>query len=67
MSADPLLDLSASEIEQAASLIRQLHKGDKLVFKAITLEEPQKDLVLQFLKAQDTGSQCPAVAYRNDI
>ena len=61
MASHPLLDLSAAEIAQAASLIRQLHRGEKLVFKAITLEEPSKELILEYLKAQDNGYTGPSI------
>lgn len=61
MAFHPLRDLTASEIKQAASLIRQLHRGQKLVFKAITLEEPQKDLVIKYFRAQENGTPLPAV------
>lgn len=61
MAFHPLRDLTASEIKQAASLVRQLHRGQELVFKAITLAEPQKDLVLQYFKAQENGTALPAI------
>ncbi len=61
MALHPLTDLSGAEIKHAASLIRQLHRGQALVFKAIALEEPQKDLVLKYLKAQDQGTPLPSV------
>lgn len=62
----PLLDLNTSEIKRASVLIRKLHRGEDLVFKAITLEEPPKDLILQYFKAQDNGlpfSSIPRMAF----
>lgn len=61
MSPHPLLDLDAAEIRQAASLVRQLHRGQELVFKAVSLEEPSKDLVLAFFRAQENGTQIPKI------
>ncbi|KIW72758.1 hypothetical protein PV04_00933 [Phialophora macrospora] len=61
MACHPLNDLTASEVKQAASLIRQLHRDQDLVFKAITLDEPQKDLVLSYFKAQESGKPLPVV------
>ncbi|KAL1883762.1 hypothetical protein Plec18167_002770 [Paecilomyces lecythidis] len=61
MSAHPLLDLTATEVKQAAALIRQLHRGQELAFKAITLEEPPKELVVQYFKAQENGTTHPYI------
>lgn len=61
MSSHPLLDLTADEIKLAADLVRKLHRVQSLVFKAITLEEPRKDLVLKYFKAQEDGSSLPLV------
>ncbi len=61
MVSHPLLDLSAAEIKHAASLVRQLHGNQELVFKAITLEEPSKDLVLKFFKAQENSLGVPEI------
>lgn len=61
MPAHPLLDLTATEVKQAAALIRQLHRGQELAFKAITLEEPPKELVVQYFKAQENGTTHPYI------
>lgn len=61
MAIHPLADLSAAEIKQSAAIVRQLHRNQDLVFKAITLEEPPKDLTLRYLKAQDNGTPLPAI------
>lgn len=61
MTGHPLLDLSQAETTQAAAIIRKLHQGQELVFKAITLEEPRKELVLKYFKAQDDGTSLPSI------
>lgn len=61
MGCHPLTELSAAEIKHAASLVRQLHRDQALVFKAITLEEPQKDWVLRYFKAEENGHPLPPV------
>lgn len=61
MSIHPLVDLTAAEIRQAASLIRNLHGPRELVFKAITLDEPPKKLVLEYLEAVKYGRNAPAI------
>lgn len=61
MSSHPLLDLSQAEIRQAAGLVRKLHQSQELVFKAITLQEPPKNLVLKYLKAQEEAESLPNV------
>lgn len=61
MQVHPLLDLSAIEIKNAAWLVRQLHRDQELVFKAITLEEPPKEKVLRYFKAQQHGSLVPRI------
>ena len=61
MEAHPLLDLNANEIKRTASLVRQLHRGQALVFKAITLKEPPKSLILKYYKARENGGPTPAV------
>ena len=61
MASHPLQDLAADEITQAANLIKQLHREQNIVFKAITLEEPQKHLVLQYFRAQDNSLPLPTI------
>lgn len=61
MTVHPLLDLTATEIKQAVTLIRQLHPGQDLVYKAVTLEDPQKDLVLKYFQAQENGTILPLI------
>ncbi|KAI1267951.1 copper amine oxidase [Xylariaceae sp. FL1019] len=47
-----LADLSAAEIEQSRQLVQSLHPNTLLSFKAITLEEPDKDVMKQYLQAE---------------
>lgn len=61
MALHPFQDLTQNEIKQVAGVIRQLHMGQDLVFKAITLEEPRKDLVLNYFKAEELGTPLPSV------
>jgi len=58
----PLDPLSPQEIIQAASILRKSYPGDTPVhFKAITLNEPPKTLVLPYLDAEHRGSPPPRV------
>lgn len=61
MLPHPLADLTAAEIRQASSLVRKLHANQDLVFKAITLEEPPKQQVLQYLEAHKNGGDFPEI------
>lgn len=61
MPVHPLSDLSVAEMKHAAALVRQLHRGQELAFKAITLEEPPKDLVIKYLRAQEHGTSLPSI------
>lgn len=61
MAIHPLSDLTATELKQAASLVRALYRGQQLVFKAITLEEPPKELVLRYFKAEENGTPLPVI------
>lgn len=61
MAIHPLLDLTAAEIKQAASMIRRLHRDRDLVFKAITLEEPPKDLILKHFRAEQSNTPLPYI------
>lgn len=61
MAPHPLSDLTEDEIRHTARLVRHLHRPHELVFKAITLDEPQKELVLAYFKAQENGTPLPKV------
>lgn len=61
MAPHVLSDLTADEIRHTARLIKHLHRPDELVFKAITLDEPRKELVLEYFRAQLNGEPLPVV------
>lgn len=66
MAPHPFEDLTAGEITRAAQLVQSMHNGTVLSFKAITLEEPDKALMLKFLDAEHKGRKVetpPRVAY----
>jgi primary-amine oxidase len=66
MAPHPLADLTAAEIVQARSLIQGLHPRTTLSFKAITLEEPEKNSMVKYLEAEHAGvrlSPPPRIAY----
>ncbi|PLB54717.1 hypothetical protein P170DRAFT_452410 [Aspergillus steynii IBT 23096] len=51
----PFNDLTASEIHRSRAAVQSLHAGEALVFKAITLEEPDKNVMIPFLEAELSG------------
>ncbi|KAF2662264.1 copper amine oxidase-like protein [Lophiostoma macrostomum CBS 122681] len=59
MAVHPFADLSVSEIDQARRLIQSLHPNVLLSFKAITLEEPNKQHMLDYLEAEHGGAAKP--------
>ena len=62
-SSHPLAPLSASEITTAASIIKGSWPAHAdLHFKVITLQEPRKVEVLQYLEAEHAGRLRPDVA-----
>lgn len=53
----PLAQLTADEIKQSANLVRRVTGDDiELIFKAITLKEPDKTLILEYLEAEHSGA-----------
>ncbi|OTB08229.1 hypothetical protein M426DRAFT_317341 [Hypoxylon sp. CI-4A] len=60
MAQHPFADLNADEIKRARDLIQAEHPRTKLSFKAITLDEPDKQLMKQFLEAEHAGQTAPA-------
>ena len=55
-SQHPFTPLTVSEIETAARLVKQLYPETvDLLFKTITLEEPNKDVVVPLLIAEHEG------------
>jgi len=65
----PFMPLSAAEITLAASIIRALNPPNvSLRFKGITLREPPKDLMIQYLTAERLGQptiNIPRKAFAN--
>ncbi len=61
MAAHPFDDLTPEEIVQVRNLVQDKHPGVLLSFKAITLEEPDKKLMLEYLKAEHAGKTTPFV------
>ncbi|KAI1390612.1 copper amine oxidase [Hypoxylon trugodes] len=60
MAQHPFADLTAAEIIEARDLIQAQHPRTILSFKAITLDEPDKKLMKQFLEAEHAGQKAPA-------
>ncbi|KAF1812851.1 hypothetical protein P152DRAFT_435079 [Eremomyces bilateralis CBS 781.70] len=64
----PLSQLSANEIRRSSVLVRALHPPEfGLDFKSITLNEPNKKLVLEFLDAEHSRRPTPPVIDRESI
>lgn len=66
MAPHPLADLTTNEIGQARDLVQAKHPRTLLSFKAITLEEPTKESMLEYLEAEHAGKSatCPnRIAY----
>ena len=63
----PLDPLTASEIESAVAVLRsQQTLGEKVRFESIVLNEPSKDLVLNFNGQDATGREAFIVLFEND-
>lgn len=66
--AHPLAPLSAQEIQEASSLIRnQWPEKTDLQFKVLTLEEPAKAEMVPFLEAEFKGQGLPSIDRRVQI
>lgn len=62
MSCHPLASLHGKEIEQTASLIRNVWpETTELWFKAVTLLEPPKDEMLRYIEAEDQHRPLPRI------
>ena len=62
IAGHPLNPLTANEILSAAHLIRSKYPDrSTLHFKAITLEEPAKAVLLPFLDAEHNGGNLPQI------
>lgn len=60
--AHPLCPLTASEISNTAHLVRSLWPSNiDLLFKVITLEEPQKRQLVPYLDAEHAGRTLPHI------
>lgn len=59
MALHPFADLTESEIEYAREIIQAQHPRTLLSFKAITLEEPDKILMLKYLEGEHAGVARP--------
>jgi hypothetical protein len=61
-AAHPLCPLTASEISNTAQLIKALWPSHAdLLFKALTLEEPQKKHFVTYLDAEHAGRTLPRI------
>jgi primary-amine oxidase len=68
MAPHPFADLTSKEVTKSRHLVQALHPRVLLSFKAITLEEPDKDRMVEFLEAEHTAglntvASPPRVAY----
>jgi primary-amine oxidase len=64
----PLGPLTSAEISESARLIKKLWPSDiNLQFKAITLQEPNKADLAQFLAAEHAGLQVPSVERKSFV
>ncbi|KAH9890887.1 copper amine oxidase [Xylariomycetidae sp. FL2044] len=60
MASHPFADLSVDEIKRARDIVQAQHPRTLLSFKAITLEEPDKKLMVPYLEAEHAGQQTTA-------
>lgn len=68
MAPHPFADLTPSEITKARDVVQALHPRVLLSFKAIMLDEPDKDVMVALLEAEHTPgahkiTPPPRVAY----
>lgn len=58
----PLCPITAAEINQSADLIRSLYPAKTdFLFKAITLEEPEKAQLVPYLDAEHSRGRLPRI------
>jgi primary-amine oxidase len=63
VSSHPLAPLSAQELTHAAAIIKGSWPAHTdLHFKVVTLEEPPKPEVLQYLEAEHNNQSLPAIS-----
>jgi primary-amine oxidase len=60
----PFDPATAEEIELATQIIENNSSGDELHFKAAGLEEPEKQLMIDYLNAEHEGTALPLVSRR---
>lgn len=64
-AAHPLCPLTASEILSTSDLIKSLWPSNvELLFKVVTLEEPQKKQFVPYLDAEHSGNALPRIERR---
>lgn len=64
----PLCPLTASEITTSAQLLRDSYPAEiKLQFKAITLQEPPKNEVVEYLAAEHANKQTQPITRRSFV
>lgn len=62
MAYHPLSPLTAAEITRSSDLVRSLYPPKiDLHFKVVTLEEPEKCVVVPFLDAEHRGKPLPSI------
>lgn len=62
IAGHPLNPITESEIRRAVNILRSKYpEGTKLHFKAVTLEEPEKALMMPYLQAEHNGGDLPRI------
>ncbi|KAL8768411.1 MAG: hypothetical protein Q9209_005317 [Squamulea sp. 1 TL-2023] len=65
ISSHPLSPLTASEITSAVQLVQSLYpRNTSLQYKAVTLEEPKKAVLVPYLEAEHNGGRKPSIERR---
>lgn len=63
VASHPLAPLSAAEITSAAAIIKASWPAHTdLHFKVVTLEEPPKTEIIQYLEAEHSGASRPSIS-----
>ncbi|KAJ5108251.1 copper amine oxidase [Penicillium angulare] len=63
----PFSQLTATEIQRSGQLVSQLFPGISLIFKSITLYEPDKEQALEYLEAEHAGNAMRPIVERRSI
>ena len=62
LPSHPLCPLTAAEIRTAAEAVKAMYSGrPDIHFKILTLDEPEKALLVPFLDAEHAGRQLPQI------